>query len=623
MSQDSISKKKPKSALQIELDNTKTQLRRLVNCWVNTIFNLSAKGSRRRGGILSFLFFAIGFVVVLKGQPMFEWIAHLSSFFRFLLNPDFALQFPTAFNDFFLFVGEALFRPEALRYLPVIILPYLIGLHAAALYLDDLFDLKQIDVAKTFIRQVALTGGRKKIRFAKGELVSKDYKSQIYLIGGPGQVVVELDTAVLFEKPDGRPHVIGPNSKNKMLDGFERFRGFKDYQAIDLRDQYSDPVEVDARSLDGIPVSATDVRMVFSVHRDGKPTPKVPHPFNEEAIKTLIYGQASRVLTSGTHASEPPESWVGTMKGLIRSSLASFMSKHRLSEYLASIGPVETDAAEKREKDILDAKKSIVADGDASEEAKTFSPPPFLPRREVNRLFDKIIDEFKEKKFQKIAHKNGVDLHWIGVGTWKTPEEVAPAQHLEAWKLSRENAVRGNDEAIKKFKQEAQIQRTIRDIQDVPLARFSHSVKMEKHKDAVKDLLIAYREQLIEAVELLRKSDRPVPNEIFQAIRHLEIVAEIPHWVGRAGSRYGGDASEHPSNGGGAGLGSTNKAAGIPSTQPEPEEVDKLWQILVKLCNGDEELAEQHIRAERKKYPHSDRKTLIERAIARLTREKN
>ncbi len=625
MNRISTQNKKSRSALQIELGKTKTQLKRLINCWLNNFFDLSARGSQRRGGLLIVLYLIVSLVVVLQSNPMFEWVAQFSSFFQYLFSFGLAGQSPTAFNDFIIFISQALFKPETLRYLPIIVLPYLIGLHAASKYLDDIFELKRVDIAREFIRNVALTGSREEIRFTNGGLVAKYRESPIFLIGGPGRVVVELDTAVLFEKPDGRPHVIGPNSKqeDKILEGFERFRGFKDDQAIDLRDQYCDPLNVHNRSLEGIPVSAVNVRMVFSVHRNKKPTPEVPHSFDKKAIETLIYEQPSRVLTEGNHASEPPDSWTGTMQVLIRSELSTFMSQYHLPEYFASIGPIETGEADKREKEIVEAKNLVVSDGDSTEIPPEIKPPPFRPRHEVSKLFKKFTDEFTQNNFTVTANKKGVDLHWIGVGTWKTPEDVAPARHLDAWKLSRENAIRGNDAAIKAFKQEAEIKRTIREIQDVPLARFTQSVRMEKHKDAIQNLLLGYREKFIEAAELLKKSGKPVPKEIYDAIRHIEIVIGAgQHWVGRAGQKqrrgtsFPSSSEEKPHPG-------SILTAGIPSTRPTPEDETRLYQILVDTCGGDEEMAERCISNERKQNPHTDRKVLIEHAIERMIRDRN
>ena len=115
-----------------------------------------------------------------------------------------------------------------------------------------------------------------------------------YLIGGPGKVIVDLDSVTLFERPDGTPRVIGPTANQQLgratLQGFERFR-----QAIDIRDHYAD-LSVTSRSRDGIPVTATDVHMMFSVHRGGKKaTREFPYPFSEKAIEQLIYKSLSKV----------------------------------------------------------------------------------------------------------------------------------------------------------------------------------------------------------------------------------------------------------------------------------------------------------------------------------------
>lgn len=624
MNQNPTQNIKPKTALQIELENTKEQLTRLINCWLNNMFNLKPEGSSRRGALLFVVFLIFSLVAVLRSNPMFIWVAQLSSVFQYFFNPAFAGQSPTTLNDFLVFSVQALFRPEVFRYMPIIVLQYLIGLHIASIYLDNIFELNRVDIARKFIYQVALTGSREEIHFANGSLIVKDRESLIYLIGGPGRVIVELDTAVLFEKSDGRPNVIGPNTKNenKIIEGFERFRGFKDFQAIDLRDQYCDPINVHNRSLEGIPVSATDVRMVFSVHRNEKPTPKVPHPFDPKAIETLIYEQASQVLMDGNHPSEPPVSWTGTMQGLIRSSLSAFMRRNRLQEYFASIGPIETSEAEKRQKDIIKAKSLVVSNDDSSEIPPEIKPPPFQPRHEVSKLFKKFTDDFTKNHFTITANEKGVDLHWVGVGTWKTPDEVAPARHLDAWKLSRENAARGNASAMNALQEETLIRRTIREIQDVPLARFTQSVKMKKHKDAVQDLLLAYREQFIEAVELLDKSGKQVPIEIIQAIKHLEIVVQMPHWVGGASRRYIKEAQLSPSNERLPRVG-VSQTAGIPSTRPSPEDETRLFQILIDACGGDEEVAEQCVSKERKQYPHTDRKVLIEHAIERMIRDRN
>jgi hypothetical protein len=93
-----------------------------------------------------------------------------------------------------------------------------------------------------------------------------------------------------------------------------------------------------------------------------------------------------------------------------------------------------------------------------------------------------------------------------------------------------ENLGRGSEGAIKDLGQDIKMQKKIQLIQDVPLARFQKNWIDKKDTDfIIKDLLIAYREQLGKAKELLEESQRPVPQEISDGIEYLGNA--IGHWL--------------------------------------------------------------------------------------------
>jgi len=514
-------------AFRKELDNFGNQIKRLANCALNKIFDLTVKGSQRRNQIIIFLFVLLGLIFTLSTQGFSAWRAQIGILFQYLFNAEFARQAPDAFTNFLNFAFGAIFAPQSLRFLPVFVIPFLIALQSAAIYLADIFELEDVSVAREFIMQVALTGSQKTISIGNGEIAEKDRISPIYLIGGPGQVLVELDSAVLFEKPDGKPHVIGPSVKGKAtLEGFERFR-----RVIDLRDQYTDPVGVKSRSLDGIPVSTKDVRFVYNIWRGDKPrTAEFPHPFgSDEAVEDLVYKQPSQVVDANP-PSVPPEagSLSGAINSVIHRELGGFMSKHRLAEYLASIGMPEVEQARKLEDEIAKAGNRVVPESDPLEPRKVPNPPDFQPRSSVSELFNQFTEGFKSS-----TNNPGVQLQWIGVGIWQMPTKITTdiitGKHLEAWRISRENFSRGNPTALNTLRQEARLQQTIRLIQSVPLGQFQQN-NNENHMHRVKDLLIAYRQQLIEAVELLRKSKKTIPISIPRAIEYISNV--LAHWVG-------------------------------------------------------------------------------------------
>jgi len=608
---------KPEAALQKESRIFAQQIMRLFNCLINSIYDLSAKGSRRRRLALTTAFLALGFIISLRAHPLSDWMEEFSHLLQYLFNPIYAQTAPNTPSIFIAFVLGTFFSPQTLQYLPVVVLPFLIALQAAATYLADIFELKQVRIAREFILQVALTGSSQHIRISGGDIAEEHRNSPIYLIGGPGKVLVELDSAALFEKPNGQPHIIGPTVDGKVtLEGFERYR-----EARDLRDQYTPPLDVKSRSLEGLPISATDVRLVFSVWRKNKPpTAKTPHPFDEEAVKTLVYSLPSKVTNEGPNPSELPASWTIAAQELIRNELNGFMNRHRLTEYLASIGFPETERAKRMEDQIAAIGKAVVSEDDTVEPRNVPPPPPFKSRHVISNLFNQFTEDFTRQ-----ASQRGVELHWVGIGTWKTPNEIVPAKHLEAWRISRENFHRSSDQAMNGFWKEAHLQHTLRLLQEIPLARF-HESSNKDHKDAVIHLLTGYYEQLIENIELQRKTRRHIHPDLFEALKLIENILGREHW------HWVGGAS--PSSAAGAGVGNApppprprsprskaGSAPGVPSTPPISPEEEDLFNDLLNKTHHDTEQVERLIDYERKGAPHADRKELIRRAIERWIRD--
>jgi hypothetical protein len=317
-------------------------------------------------------------------------------------------------------------------------------------------------------------------------VAEKHLESPNYLIGGPGKVIVDLDSVALFERADGTPHVIGPTGKEPggkaTIDGFERFR-----QAIDIRDHYvelrdqdSKSPSVKSRSRDGIPITATDVRLMFSIHRGEivKPAPEFPYPFSEQAVRKIVYNSASRVTPDQVNPSVYEFSWINNMIGLIRGRLSGFMGERNLTEYLASTGAPEFEKLKQREEMIAEQVRRLTQPTDESSGAKAVKPPPnFTPRHKITNLFSQFTEEFT-----KSARNNGVELHWIGVGTWKTPPEIdiVSEKHLEAWKLSQENMKNGSPDAMNKVESEAILGKMASLIQNVPVGAYQEIIGSRK-----------------------------------------------------------------------------------------------------------------------------------------------
>jgi hypothetical protein len=467
------------SALQKEGNLFRDLFIRLGNALLNRIFDLKPESAARRFLYLVFLLFFTWFVISLRYYPLALWAQHIQNIFLFVFNPIFAQSYPgNPITEFIFFALDAFTDPLVFQYFPIFFASFFIALQSAAIYLADVFELEDVGVARKFVWGVALSGSNEVIRVAQGEILEVHRESPAFLIGGPAIVVVDLDSVALFEKSDGRPHIIGPGAAK--LDGFERFR-----EAIDIRDHYvelrdQDPKSpsVKSRSRDGIPITATDVRLMFSIYRGqgAKPSAALPYPFSKEAVEQIIYKATSRVTPDLPNPSTYEFLWINNMIGLIRAELGGFMNRYNLTVYLASTGVPEFEKAKQREQAIAEQVQQLTQGTEEPSKPKDVIPPPkFTPRYEITNLFTQFAEEFTKK-----ARDRGVELRWIGVGTWKTPIDIIPEKHLEAWKLSQENAKSNNPFVIKIVEEEAIVQKMATLIQNVPINAYHDIINPTK-----------------------------------------------------------------------------------------------------------------------------------------------
>lgn len=452
---------------------------RLLNAMLNWLFDLRPDHAQRRMRNLFIMFFLSGFLICLIYYPLGLWATHLQEVFLYLLNPVYAQNYVgDPFSKLFNFVIQALFDPRVFQYFPIFLAPFFIGLQLASFYLRDIFELNDVAVARDFVWEVAFTGSDETMRISQGKVADKDLESSNYLIGGPGKVIVDLDSMALFERADGTPHVIGPTGKEPggraTIDGFERFR-----QAIDIRDQYVE-LTVAGRSRDGIPMTATDVRLMFSIDRgpNPKPSAELPYPFEPSAIEKLVYNSASRVTPDKQYPSNYEFSWLNNMRNLIRGRLGKFMSERNLAEYLANIGLPELKKSKEREEQIANEVRRLAQPLEEGNGKDPAAPPKFTPRYEITNLFSQFAEEFT-----KSSRSRGVILHWIGVGAWKSAleDDIVTEKHLKAWQTSQDNLKNGSPGALKGAETSAILEKMESLIRSVPIDAYREVTGQKQH----------------------------------------------------------------------------------------------------------------------------------------------
>ncbi len=522
----------PLTPLEAEWRNFRILLSRLLDFFMDRFFDLSSRGQGRRALIVRFLGLLLLFALISLSirQSSFP----LQDLFMVLLNPlDIVsgdrpqkLKLLWEFSWFFI------------KALVLLGLAYVSALHVASIYQSKLFEFEDLSIARQFLLSAAFGGSTHTLHIAEGEIAESDRRSPVYLIGGPGWVQVAMDSAALFEYPDGRPHVIGPTPQPVMLGAFERLRE----PVIDLRDQFlgsftGEPERIRSRSRDGIPIEAHDVRFVFSIFRGGQsPTLQMPYPFQPSAVESLIYGLSSRVQDDERRPSALSTDWKATMRNMIRSELARFMSTRPLNEYLASIGNPEIESMRSRATVLQENLREVDPDHPLPSSGSESAPPRFASRTELKSLFDGFASQFAHN-----AHRRGVELRWLGLGTWKPPAGIVLQHHEEAWRLSRENLRRGNSEAIAQLEQEAKWEELMRRIHSVPLGTFQRYYGKETPQRVKRALLQEYCEQLKEARDALLKKDKVASLSGEEALwlqlltRAIQILEGSAHFIGQTG----------------------------------------------------------------------------------------
>lgn len=443
---------------------------------------------------------------------------------------------------------RVLFAADVFKHILIGAFVFWLAYRQAAKYLQDIFELKDARVAERFIRQAAFASRYDLIEIRDGDVAEKDRQSPVALIGGPGLVRIYLENAALFEKVDGRARMIGPTTprsgsdltqpgapqasggrrpwrrliaiftKNNLgqvaedveqLEIFERLR-----RVVDLRDQLEN-TKVQGRTRDGIPVLAEDLRFIFSVRRDDRSTSlKTPYPFNREAVKKMIY-------------SLPHQAVIPSLARMIRRELSAFISRHPLGEFLAAIGWPEVPLQGQADPDSEEAAPAASGSFDA--------PPPFKPRLGISDLF------YDYNNFIARARERGVDLRWIGIGTWVLPDGIIPERHVQAWRITQDNLVRGSRSAINALVKEGQ-QRSLQAVlRQTPLQtarQLDLNNESARWQNMVR-LVQSYRSAVRAAMDIYSKNNQ---NDTPEA-RDLDLVYKyLSHLVARfAGDMYGED----------------------------------------------------------------------------------
>ncbi|MBL8076591.1 MAG: hypothetical protein JNM55_01400 [Anaerolineales bacterium] len=363
-----------------------------------------------------------------------------------------------------------------IKYVPLLMVVYALARKMASRYLDDVFELHDEDLASNFLEEVTFGYGREKITINEGKIPEKDERSPIILIGGPGEIQVNLDSVALLEKVNGEPEVIHPRKEEWKLGRFERIReigkfdevGKREYAIINLRDQFISGLSVKSRTKDGIPIEAQGIKVIFSILRRQATEEELANGedasylFEEKAVQSLVYGQT--IITpepAGQSGISFP--WNTSVIPLITSEMEKMITSRTLSEILATISQKEVDLTSNNEATLAQMRLEMTGEQKTRAFGTDTNAPSFQSRSRITAQFFE--DAFKEK-----AAAIGVSVQWIDVGTWQLPSPIILEKHKEALTLARENVSKRN--AVERSKRKYETAEIVNLIDHVVISNF-------------------------------------------------------------------------------------------------------------------------------------------------------
>ncbi len=295
-------------------------------------------------------------------------------------------------------------NPQVLLYLIPVLFSLSIGIILSSRYLADLFELESLWIAIRYLLASFFGWNYPRLKIDRGDVNQLNPTNPINRVGGPGFIQTHLGYAATSEAIDGTPKVYGlavdetdptepevdpsPLAQERstyFIHGFERLR-----EVVDLRDRLVKVDEIRAVTRDGVLAYARDAQMLFRVYSaDKERSLKSPYPFTEESVRRLVYGQP--VVEGKTRSPDQALAYV------LRHEMIDFIAHHTLEEFLA-----------------LQPYRSTVKQHTEQGPAINGLQHIHIPRRDLT-------EHFHTEVLRERLRKQGLELVWVGVGTWEIP----------------------------------------------------------------------------------------------------------------------------------------------------------------------------------------------------------
>jgi hypothetical protein len=187
----------------------------------------------------------------------------------------------------------------------------------------------------------------------------------------------------------------------------------------------------------------------------------------------------------------------------IRGALLDFFAQHPLNEFLAMIQEPELKKSQEQELELMQESQRLAGFDDP------VAPPPVERVDGIEYVSRPQLTDLFYNRAEESALARGVQIDWVGVGTWDFLAQLIPARHQEAWRITHDNLMKNNPAAFNGLRWQHKINETLRLIQMVPIGTFKQVMNVPNIQvdDAIRALILAYYTQMREALADYERSD--------------------------------------------------------------------------------------------------------------------
>lgn len=394
-------------------------------------------------------------------------------------------------SEIFLEVFTSFFSPHVLIFVLPVFLAILLSFHLGARYLADLFELESTSIAYRYLLGSVLGLRYPHLMIDSGDVANLDQQNPLLRIGGPGYLKLHLGFAAVFETMEGQPRIYGPSAGHSryFVQGFERLR-----DVIDLRNQLREMDEIRTVTKDGIIVHARDVQIVFRAFSSYRRNDDGTYQADPRSLLNLAYGGIA------DEAGLPR--WTETLPAIALRELKNYVAARTLEEFLA-----------------------LPSDNGQN------SMQVHIPRRELTASF-----HTQERK-QRLRDL-GLELVWVGVGTWEVRDDQIPSSELEIAAGQTLTGVARDDARARRLRSPDHLGRA-RQLREFALQREviaeligAWNEGQQRDRNQCFELLDRLRRRLldlqvrIEAAQRLDAGSYELPDRHLETLAHLEALAD-------------------------------------------------------------------------------------------------